>query len=180
MLRAMATLFNPRHETFVRHWLKTGNGAQSYLAAGYKPTTRNALDVSASQLLRRPKIKARINEVRRQMSYKTRVTLETLVEQAEDARRLAMATEQPGAAIQATTLQAKLVGLLVERKESGQPGDFAQLETTEAILAKVRAEFGEAEAQALATILNKVACTSAVPPASLVTALSCEISGLPN
>ena len=32
---------------------------------------------------------------------------------------------QPSAAIQATQLSAKPVGLLVDRKESGAPGDFA-------------------------------------------------------
>lgn len=152
----MPALANIRHERFVRAWVKTGNAAQSYLKAGYKPTTRNSLDASACQLLRSPKVKSRIGEVKRAVSYKTRVGLETLLARAEEARALAMATDQPAAAIQATTLQAKLLGLLVEKRETGQPGDFAHLETQAEIVDKVRADVGDKEADALASVLSRL------------------------
>jgi hypothetical protein len=49
----------------------------------------------------------------------------------------------------------KLVGLLVDRKESGAPGDFAALQTTDEVLAAVRQELGDEAAVALAAALAK-------------------------
>jgi hypothetical protein len=179
----MPALANIRHERFVRHYLKTGVAAQAYLAAGYKPTNRNSLDASACQLLRSPKVQSRIGEFRRQMTYKTRVTLEKLLDQAEEARALAMASEQPAAAIQATTLQAKLVGLLVDRKETGQPGDFSALNSQDEVLAKVRAEYGDEVAKAVAAIVDREDIQHSppgVPRSAYLIESSSDYNGLPN
>ena len=64
-----------------------------------------------------------------------------LADLAED-RALARETKQVSAAIQATQLSAKLVGLLIERKESGAPGDFSNAQSPEDVLAIVRKELG--------------------------------------
>jgi hypothetical protein len=53
----------------------------------------------------------------------------------------------------ATQLSAKLCGLLVDRKESGQPGDFAELQSADEVLALIRRELGDATATALAAAL---------------------------
>jgi|SRR5882724_1017367 len=151
----MPALANIRRERFCRHYIKTGIAARAYKASGYKASTRNALDVSASQLLRNPTVKSRIAELRRQMSYKTSITLQSLLEELAADRELARRVDQPSAAIQATVVQAKLVGLMVERKESGAPGDFASLGTVDEIVAKVRSELGEQAALLLQGALDK-------------------------
>lgn len=89
-------------------------------------------------------------------NVKHRVTVESLLTELAEARALAMSTKQPSAAIQATTTAAKLVGLMVDRKESGAPGDFASLQSTEEILAKVSEELGPALALALRSVLERV------------------------
>ena len=88
-------------------------------------------------------------------NVKHRITVESLLSDLSEARALALATKQPGAAIQATTVAAKLVGLMVDRKESGAPGDFAGLQSTDEILAKVSEELGPALALALRAVLDK-------------------------
>jgi hypothetical protein len=45
----------------------------------------------------------------------------------EHARKI----DQPATAIQATLAQAKLMGLLIDRKESGKPGEFAHMSVDE-------------------------------------------------
>lgn len=70
-------------------------------------------------------------------------------------RQLARDLGQPSAAIQATQLRAKLVGLLVDRKESDAPGDFAAMQTADEVMALVRQELGEETAAALAAALAK-------------------------
>ena len=87
------------------------------------------------------------------MTYKTKISLESLLNDLAEDRALARQLGQPSAAIQATTMAAKLVGLMVERKESGAPGDFAGL-TAEQILAQVRADHGEAKAKLFEQLLS--------------------------
>jgi phage terminase small subunit len=151
----MPALTNIRRERFVRHYIKTGIASQAYKAAGYVANTRGALDSSAYNLLRIPEVKSRIAEVRRQMTYRTRITLESLLAELAQDRELARRVDQPSAAIQATVVQAKLVGLMVDRKESGAPGDFAGLTTVDEIVAKARVELGEDAAAMLLAVLGK-------------------------
>jgi phage terminase small subunit len=151
----MPALTNIRRERFVRHYLKTGIASQAYKAAGYKVSTRNSMDVCASQLLRKPKVASRIGELRRQMTYRTRITLESLLQELAQDRELARREKQASAAIQATVVQAKLVGLMVDRKESGAPGDFSGLTTVDEIVAKAKTELGDDAAAMLLAVLSK-------------------------
>src|SRR5882672_2293360 len=151
----MPILANIRHERFARAVIRTGVAARAYLKAGYSPTTRNALDVSACQLLRRPKVQTRIKELRKQMAARNRITVDTLIEDLREDRQLAREIGQPSAAIAATQLTAKLVGLLVDRKEKGQPGEFAGLQSEADVIDTVRVELGEEAAQQLMQALAK-------------------------
>jgi hypothetical protein len=151
----MPVLTNIRHERFARAVIRTGVAARAYLKAGYSPTTRNALDVSACQLLRRPKVQARIKELRKQMAARNRITMDSLIDDLREDRQLARKIGQPSAAIAATQLTAKLVGLLVDRKEEGQPGEFAGLQSEADVIDKVRVELGEEAAQRLMQALAR-------------------------
>jgi hypothetical protein len=54
-----------------------------------------------------------------------------------------------GPALSATVAKAKLHGLIVDRKESGAPGEFAALGTEAEVMDAVRRELGDAAADAL-------------------------------
>ncbi len=167
----MGSDLNIRQERFIAEYLKTlatapsrnGNASRAYMLAGYQPKTRNSLDVSACKLLKHPKIKAAIRQKRRAMLKRSDITLEKLLSDADDARQLAMRIDQPAAATSAVQLQAKLVGLLVDRKESGAPGDFAAGMTADDAISIARERHGEAAALALQALL---APPAAPPPAS--------------
>lgn len=140
----------PRQEKFCREYVRCGVAARAYLAAGYTASTRNALDASSSRALGYAKIKRRIEGLRQAMAKKHNVTLDTLADELDEARALALAATQPGAAVQATTVKAKLFGHLVDRKEVGKPGDFQDAESAADVLERVRKELGEHAAAALA------------------------------
>lgn len=53
---------NQKQEKFCLAYAKSGNARQSYLTAGYKCKPEVA-DASASQLLKNPKVKARLSEL---------------------------------------------------------------------------------------------------------------------
>lgn len=56
-------LENPRWERFCQLYAVDGNASAAYRNAGYHPKTDNAAWASASQLLRNPKVQARIAEL---------------------------------------------------------------------------------------------------------------------
>lgn len=81
------------------------------------------------------------------MLKRSDVTMDKILQDVEDARQLALKIEQPSAAVQASQLQGKLVGLLVDRKETGGPGDFAQAQTSADVIDQVRREHGDQAAE---------------------------------
>lgn len=133
----MGVLKNPRHEAFARHYVKLGVGRHAYAAAGYrarqprKPTECSPADVCASQLLKFPKVAKRIEEVRQAMAKRQDVTEDSLIEELEQARLIAAAERQTGSMVAATMGKAKLAGLLIDRKEIGDAGEFQRMSEQE-------------------------------------------------
>lgn len=97
------------------------------------------------------------------MAIRNKITVDSLVDELDEARVLALASAQPSAAISATVSKAKLVGLMVDRKETGMPGDFAAASETQ-VLERVRAELGDAAAALLAQALQHAEDTDAELP----------------
>ncbi len=159
----MARQLNVRQQRFVTEYMRTGIAARAYRLAGYQNSTRNALDSAASQLLRNIKIKRELKRRKREMLKRSDITIEKLLSDAEDARLLALRIDQPSAATGAATLQARLVGLLVDRKESGAPGEFAGLTSPEAVIEAIRLELGEDAARALQALVAKASPPPALP-----------------
>lgn len=88
---------------------------------------------------------------------KTRVTVESVTEDLDRIMRGAEAAAQYGPAASAAVSKAKLHGHMIERKETGQPGDFQGLTTPEAVIAAIRAELGDKAAEALQAALAPLA-----------------------
>lgn len=132
----MGVLKNPRHEAFARQYVKIGIARHAYLAAGYKakcddPSGANSADVNASRLLRHAKVKPRIERLRTAMAKRQDVTEDSLIEELEQARLIAAAERQTGSMVAATMGKAKLAGLLIERKEIGDAGEFQRMSEQE-------------------------------------------------
>jgi len=89
-----------------------------------------------------------------QIARRSAVTLDTLLDDLEAARERAHELGQPSAAIAATMGKARLLGLLVDRKEHGAPGEFAPTLTAAEVLERVREELGDAAADALDVALR--------------------------
>jgi hypothetical protein len=104
----MPVLTNQRHERFAQELAKGSAISEAYVSAGYKPSPGSATRLSR-------KVKDRIKELTQDGANKTVVTIASLIAETEEARQLAMSTEQPAAAVAALTAKAKLSGLWVER-----------------------------------------------------------------
>ena len=87
------------------------------------------------------RVKRRLAELTRGLAVKTAVTIASLSEQIVEDREFARAHDNPSAAHAATVSLGKLHGHFIERKEIGQPGEFAGM-STEQVKEKLAAEHG--------------------------------------
>lgn len=137
----MPVLSNHRHERFAQN-LAAGMGVgEAHAAAGYRGNPKNATD-----LRKKPEVAGRVAELLNQSAEKLtsalEVTYETIIDELEQARQLAHANGQAGAAVSAIVAKAKVSGLIIDRREVGDPGDFSEL-TDEEIVAKAAREARE-------------------------------------
>ena len=146
----MPALRNSRQERFARELVKGATQRKAYRAAGYRASTLATLDANASHLTSNNRVQARYQELAAMAAAKTVVTAETIAEQLDEDRRLAFSEGQAGAAVAASMAKAKLFGLVVNKSESGQPGDFQAMQTPQDVVDKVRNELGEEAADTLA------------------------------
>jgi len=106
------TGLTPKQESFCLAYLETGNASEayrrSYDADGMKPQGVNR---RAKELLDNGKIAARLEELRKPIIERHKVTVDSLILELEEAREAALKAAQAGAAVSATMGKAKLCGL---------------------------------------------------------------------
>ena len=133
----MGELSNARHERFAQE-LAAGNPADAaYEAAGYRKHRGNAARLSANE-----SIKDRVREIQAIGVERAAVTVQSLIDEAEQARIKAM--ESPNgaaAAVSAITAKAKLAGLWQEKVDQHNTGSI-QYERIERVI--VEHETGDA------------------------------------
>ena len=100
-----------KQENFCLGYVETGNASESYRRAynaeNMKPETVNR---RAFDLMENSKIKARIEELQAEHRKAHNITVNDLLAELEDARKVAEEKEQASAMIQATMGKAKLLG----------------------------------------------------------------------
>ncbi len=149
-------LRNPNHERFCREYIKLGNGSAAYRKI-WTVKDNKVSQACASRLRHKPYIKARIEEMQMEIRRKADISFEKILNDYQYALEMAKANQEPGNIIAAAREQARLVGLLVDRRESGQPGDFDQMENISEILEAVEKQAGPEAAMALAKAFGVIA-----------------------
>jgi hypothetical protein len=124
----MGILTNPRHELFAQELAKGKSATEAY-TLGYKPCRQNA-----ARLMTNDNIRARLDELQGAVARSTKVTVESICRELDEANAVAKAKGQAAAMVSAATLRAKLSGLMFERVEVGNPGDFDGCESTAEIV----------------------------------------------
>lgn len=109
----MPALSNPRHERFAQELAKGKSASEAYVGAGYRANRGNA-----AALAREQHISTRADEIKDRGSIRAEVTLASLLDEAEQARSLAMKLGQPAAAIAAVKEKGVLSGHRIEKREN--------------------------------------------------------------
>lgn len=109
----------PKQEKFCQVYIETGNASEAYRQAYNASRTKpEVVAVKASQMLANGKVAVRIDALRALHQKRHEITVDDLVAELEEARKLAFETEKAAAAVQATMGKAKLLGLVVEKQET--------------------------------------------------------------
>ena len=107
----MPTLRNPRHEKFAQELAAGKTADAAYVLAEYQENRSNAARLNANR-----DIQKRVAEIQLVGAERAAVTVETLIAEAESARKKAMADKGgAAAAVAAITAKAKLAGLWREK-----------------------------------------------------------------
>ncbi len=152
----MPVLQRTHHELLVRELIKNGgNKAEAYRTVakrfpGKPLKNKYSPAVCACRILSYPEVKARYRELQEQMAKRADITIDKILTDYQLALNLAKSQEKPADIVNAATAQAKLVGLLRDRVEHGEVGDFGDMENIQEILEAVASEKGVDAAIALA------------------------------
>ena len=153
----------PRHEAFARALVaqiagKYESQGKAYIAAGFAAQEGNSADAAASRLLRTVKpIAARIVELQAIAAKRKKITVETIVDELEEARDIAKEQGQSAAMVAASTGKAKILGLVVDRTEQGKPGDFTQANDSQSVARSLLKQAGMNESD-----IGDVVCAEAL------------------
>ena len=132
----MPALSNARHELFAQVLAAGCNATEAYVKAGYRLNKGNAGRLKADEHIRKRVEELQARNVQAQEAA-VGVTIEQLRTQFAEAYEMAKELSQPTAMVAATTAQAKLAGLWIERSEQTrkQPDEMSDAEIA-AILRK--------------------------------------------
>ena len=112
MERKAKRRFTDKMELFCLSYVETGNASEAYRRSY---NTTNMAEKTAQRegynTLQKPQVQARIEELRNQVMDRHEITVDTLLLELEQARRLALDTKKAAAAVTATMGKAKLLGL---------------------------------------------------------------------
>ena len=109
----------PKQEKFAQCVAEGMSQADAYRSSyNCKPTTKSDTIINkASELMRNGYITARVDELRKPIIAKVRMTLESHLEDLQRLRNMAVKAEQFGAAITAEVARGKAAGLVVSKTE---------------------------------------------------------------
>lgn len=144
----MPVLKNARHEAFAQGLAKGLTADEAYQKAGFKPNRGNAATLKANQ-----SVLDRVAEIQGKAAAKAGVTIQSLTDELEQARGIAIAEKQSSAAVAATMGKAKLHGLGVEHKRVS--GSFQLITLTQEQIGKLTPDERTALAAAL-PVLEKL------------------------
>jgi|SRR6185312_11205435 len=125
----MPVLSNAKQERFCQELAKGKTADEAYVLAGYKENRGNASTLKSNQI-----ISARIAEILERAASRVEVTVSSITERLIRISEMAEAIGEPAGlsvARQAAMDTAKLHGLIVDKKETGKPGDFSRMDEHE-------------------------------------------------
>ena len=121
----MTDKLTPKQEAFAMAYVESGNASNAYRMAYdvNENTSDNSISVEASKLRNNPKITLRILELQELAQERHSITVDSLTDELENARKTAQEAGQASAMVSATMGKAKLHGLFKDKAELTRPDE---------------------------------------------------------
>ena len=136
-----------KQENFCLKYVECGNASEAYRhaynAENMKPAS---IHVRASELLSDSKVSVRVEELKKQHAERHRLTVDDLLAELEEARRLALDTEAPAPAVSATMGKAKLLGMdkqIIDHQSSD--GSMSPKDSSAAVIEALKRKHNDAD-----------------------------------
>lgn len=102
----------PKQENFCLKYVETGNASEAYrLVYNSQKMKPESVNRKAKELLDNVKVSARISALQAEHTERHKLTVDTLLDELEEARKVAKEKENANAMVTATMGKAKLLGL---------------------------------------------------------------------
>jgi len=148
----MPILTNPKHELFAQNVAAGMNATDAYKNSGYNGTTSSACHVASGRLKSRPEVQERVRELLgarevvavkataravERVALSKEFVLEALITNVRKSLQMEPVLDKNGAEIyryegsvanRALELLGRELGMFIDRKEIGTPGEFANLD----------------------------------------------------
>lgn len=112
----------PKQEKFCQAYIETGNASEAYRQAyDAENMSEPSINKEAAILLCDPKITPRVDELKGQHQKRHNVTVDSLIEELEEARKVADADRKAAAMVSATMGKARILGLDKQVIEQTKP-----------------------------------------------------------
>jgi phage terminase small subunit len=138
-----------KQENFCLAFIELGNASDAYRAAYEAEKMKDeTIWRSAHDVLKNPKVSARIDELRAPVAERVRITLESHLDEMQRLKDLALQKDNINAALTAEMGRAKAAGLYVTKVESkteisgpeGEPIKFAIDEAISNLAMRIRSK----------------------------------------
>lgn len=111
----------PKQENFAQLYVELGNASEAYRRAypGSEKWADNTIWPRSSNLLNSSKVHARVEQLQGEAKERNAVTVDSILAELEEARVASLTDgfKQGAVAVSASVAKAKLLGLIVDRKE---------------------------------------------------------------
>jgi phage terminase small subunit len=107
-------VLTPKQESFAQKYVETGNASEAYRQAySTKGKGENLVWSEACKVLKHPKVSQRVDELKAEHQKRHNVTVDSLLQELEEARTTAQTSEKPqtAAMVSATMGKARILGL---------------------------------------------------------------------
>ena len=115
---------NSRQEIFAQNLAMGMTKGEAYVAAGYKPDPGNP-----TRLTENDRVQKRVAELQKRAAIETAITIQSITADLAEVVKEASALPQSAPTLNARRAAlmdiATLNGLVVQRSETGKPGDFS-------------------------------------------------------
>jgi hypothetical protein len=128
----MPVLSNAKYELFCQHLALGKTASEAYELAGYKPSRSNASVLKAKQNIS-DRLAEILQESEKKVVREIEHTRDALLSELEEARKLALKRGQASAAAQCSMGKAKILGLIVDRREVSDAGAFDHMTDEELV-----------------------------------------------